>query len=62
MRGDMMFGVSGMLATMACGLPYASAAAIAHPQTGGCIGFVGDGGLRMLMSEFVTCAKFNAAP
>ena len=56
MRGDMMFGVSGNLATMACGLPYAIAAAFAFPQRR-IVAFVGDGGLSMLMAELATCAR-----
>ena len=31
MRGSMMFSCSGTLASMACGLPYAIAAALAYP-------------------------------
>jgi pyruvate dehydrogenase (quinone) len=56
MRGDMMFGVSGNLATMACGLPYAIAAALAYPDRQ-VVAFVGDGGLTMLMGELATCAR-----
>lgn len=50
--------VSGMLATMACGLPYALAAQIAYPDRQ-CIAFVGDGGFSMLMADFVTAVKYN---
>jgi pyruvate dehydrogenase (quinone) len=57
MRGDMMFGVSGNLATMACGLPYAIAAALAFPDRPA-VAFVGDGGLSMLMAELATCVKY----
>jgi len=57
-RGDMMFSCSGTLATMACGLPYAVAAAVAHPERQG-IAFVGDGGLTMLLGELATCVKYN---
>jgi pyruvate dehydrogenase (quinone) len=49
--------VSGNLATMACGLPYAMAAALAFPDRQ-VIAFVGDGGLTMLMGELATCAKY----
>jgi pyruvate dehydrogenase (quinone)/pyruvate oxidase len=56
MRNDMMFGVSGNLATMACGLPYAIAAALAFPERQ-IVAFVGDGGLTMLMGELATCAR-----
>jgi pyruvate dehydrogenase (quinone)/pyruvate oxidase len=57
-RGDMMFSCSGNLATMACGLPYAIAAAIAHPQRQ-VVAFVGDGGLTMLVGELATCVKYG---
>jgi pyruvate dehydrogenase (quinone) len=42
---------------MACGLPYAMAAALAFPDRQ-VIAFVGDGGLTMLMGELATCAKY----
>lgn len=58
MRGDMRFSCSGMLATMACGLPYAIAAAIAYPDRQ-VVAFVGDGGLSMLLGELVTLKKYN---
>jgi pyruvate dehydrogenase (quinone)/pyruvate oxidase len=58
MRGDMKFSVSGNLASMACGLPYANAAAIAYPDRP-VIAFVGDGGLSMLMAELATTAKYH---
>jgi pyruvate dehydrogenase (quinone) len=57
-RGNQQFSCSGNLATMACGLPYAIAAAIAHPGRQS-VAFVGDGGLTMLMGEIVTCVKYN---
>jgi pyruvate dehydrogenase (quinone) len=56
MRADMMFSCSGNLATMACGLPYAIAAAVAYPRRQ-VVAFVGDGGLTMLMGELATCVK-----
>jgi pyruvate dehydrogenase (quinone) len=46
-RGQ-MHSVSGNLASMANGLPYAIAAQIAYPERP-CIAFVGDGGFAMLM-------------
>lgn len=58
MRGDMRFSCSGNLATMACGLPYAIAAAIAYPQRQ-VVAFVGDGGLTMLIGELATCVKYG---
>jgi pyruvate dehydrogenase (quinone)/pyruvate oxidase len=57
-RGDMKFSCSGSLATMACGLPYAIAAAISHPDRQ-VVCFIGDGGLTMLMGELATCMKYN---
>jgi pyruvate dehydrogenase (quinone)/pyruvate oxidase len=49
---------SGNLATMACGLPYAIAAAIAYPDRPVyCI--IGDGGLSMLMGELITVAAYK---
>jgi pyruvate dehydrogenase (quinone) len=57
-RGSMMFSCSGNLATMACGLPYANAAAIAYPGRP-VIAFVGDGGLTMLMPELATTVKYG---
>jgi pyruvate dehydrogenase (quinone) len=56
-RGQ-MHTVSGTLASMACGLPYAIAAQVAHPDRQ-CIAFVGDGGFSMLMAEFATCVKYQ---
>jgi pyruvate dehydrogenase (quinone) len=58
MRGNMMFSCSGNLATMACGLPYAIAAAVAYPERQ-VVAFVGDGGLTMLMGELATCVKYK---
>src|SRR5207253_10029302 len=52
-RGERKFLLSGNLATMAPGLPYAIAAQWAHPGRQ-CIAFVGDGGFSMLMAEFLT--------
>ncbi|HWU99890.1 MAG TPA: thiamine pyrophosphate-dependent enzyme, partial [Devosia sp.] len=57
-RGEMMFSCSGNLATMACGLPYAIAAAVAHPGRQ-VVAFVGDGGLTMLLGELATCVKYG---
>jgi pyruvate dehydrogenase (quinone)/pyruvate oxidase len=53
-----MFSCSGNLATMACGLPYAMAAAIAYPGRQ-VVAFVGDGGFTMLMGDFATCVKYG---
>jgi pyruvate dehydrogenase (quinone)/pyruvate oxidase len=57
-RDGMQFSCSGNLATMACGLPYAVAAAVAYPERQ-VICFIGDGGLAMLMGELATCKKYN---
>lgn len=57
-RGDMKFSCSGNLATMACGLPYAIAAAVAYPERQ-VVAFVGDGGLTMLLGELATCVKYD---
>jgi pyruvate dehydrogenase (quinone)/pyruvate oxidase len=56
-RGQ-MHSVSGTLASMACGLPYAIAAQIAYPERQ-CVTLVGDGGFTMLMGEFVTAVKYQ---
>jgi pyruvate dehydrogenase (quinone)/pyruvate oxidase len=57
-RGSMKFSCSGNLASMACGLPYAVAAAVAFPDRQ-VIAFVGDGGLTMLMGEMATLIKYG---
>jgi pyruvate dehydrogenase (quinone)/pyruvate oxidase len=56
-RGQ-LHSVSGNLASMGCGLPYAIAAQIAYPERP-CVAFVGDGGFSMLMAELVTCVKYR---
>jgi pyruvate dehydrogenase (quinone) len=50
--------LSGNLASMANGLPYAIAAQIAHPDRQ-CVAFVGDGGFSMLMADFATAVKYQ---
>jgi Thiamine pyrophosphate-requiring enzymes [acetolactate synthase, pyruvate dehydrogenase (cytochrome), glyoxylate carboligase, phosphonopyruvate decarboxylase] len=57
-RGTQKHSVSGLLASMACGLPYAIAAQIAHPGRQ-CVAFVGDGGMAMLMAEFKTAVQYR---
>ncbi|MBV9267330.1 MAG: pyruvate oxidase [Acidobacteriaceae bacterium] len=57
-RGDMMFSLSGSLATMANGVPYSIAAAIAYPGRQ-VICIIGDGGCSMLMPELATLAKYK---
>ena len=57
-RGTMQFSLSGLLATMANGLPYSIGAAIAYPgRQVVCV--VGDGGLSMLLAELATLAKYK---
>jgi pyruvate dehydrogenase (quinone) len=58
LRRGMKFSLSGTLASMACGLPYAIAAQIAYPDRQ-CVAFVGDGGFSMLMAEFATAVQYN---
>jgi pyruvate dehydrogenase (quinone) len=55
-RGEQMFSLSGNLATMACGLPYAIGAQAAYPDRQ-VVAFVGDGGFTMLMGEIATAVK-----
>jgi pyruvate dehydrogenase (quinone)/pyruvate oxidase len=57
-RRGQKFSLSGTLATMANGLPYAIAAQVAYPKRQ-CVAFVGDGGFSMLMAEFATAVKYN---
>ncbi|MFE9656460.1 thiamine pyrophosphate-dependent enzyme [Micromonospora sp. NPDC006431] len=55
-RGNREFYLSGNLATMAPGLPYAVAMQHAFPGRQ-VIAFVGDGGFAMLMAEFLTAVR-----
>jgi pyruvate dehydrogenase (quinone) len=57
-RKGMKFSLSGTLASMACGLPYAIAAQIAFPERQS-VAFVGDGGFTMLMGEFATAVQYD---
>jgi pyruvate dehydrogenase (quinone)/pyruvate oxidase len=57
-RPGQMFSLSGTLATMANGLPYAIAAQTAYPNRQ-VVAFVGDGGFSMLMAEFATAVKYG---
>lgn len=52
------YSLSGTLATMANGLPYAIAAQVAYPERQS-VAFVGDGGFSMLMADFVTAVKYE---
>ncbi len=55
-RGNREFYLSGNLATMAPGLPYAIGMQHAFPGRQ-VIAFVGDGGFAMLMAEFLTAVR-----
>jgi pyruvate dehydrogenase (quinone) len=57
-RGGREFFLSGNLATMAPGLPYAIGIQHAFPGRQ-VIGYVGDGGFAMLMAEFLTAIKHD---
>ena len=58
MRDEMKFSLSGLLATMANGLPYSIGAAVAYPgRQVVCV--VGDGGLSMLMGDLATLVKYK---
>ncbi|MHB1424550.1 MAG: thiamine pyrophosphate-dependent enzyme [Gemmataceae bacterium] len=57
MRDRQWFTCTGMLATMANGLPYAVGAAIAHPGRQ-ILCYIGDGGFTMLMGELATIVKY----
>lgn len=57
-RGDRQFYLSGNLATMAPGLPYAIAMQHAFPGRQ-VIAYVGDGGFAMLMAEFLTAVHYQ---
>jgi pyruvate dehydrogenase (quinone) len=57
-RGRREFYLSGNLASMACGLPYAIAIQRAYPERQ-VIAYQGDGGFGMLMGEFHTAAAYG---
>ncbi len=57
-RRGQLYSCSGNLASMACGLPYAIAAQLAFPERQS-VAVVGDGGLTMLMGDFVTAVKYK---
>ncbi len=55
---DQKYSLSGNLASMAVGVPYAIAAQTAYPERQ-VVALVGDGGFAMLMSEFATAVKYR---
>ena len=58
MRPGMLASVSGTLATMGCGIPYAIAAKFAYPDRVA-IAMIGDGAMQMSgLTELVTIAKY----
>lgn len=58
LRAGQDFAVSGTLASMACGLPYAIAAGIAAPGRP-VFAVVGDGGFAMQLGEFSTAVRYR---
>jgi pyruvate dehydrogenase (quinone) len=56
LKAGQAFGVSGSLASMACGIPYAIAAGIAFPGRP-IAAVVGDGGFAMQLGEFSTAVR-----
>jgi pyruvate dehydrogenase (quinone) len=58
MRPEMKFSCTGLLATMANGLPYAVGASMAFPGRQ-VVAFCGDGGFSMLMCELATVVKYK---
>ena len=57
-RDRQAFGVSGTLAAMGGGVPYAIAAALAFPGRQ-VVAIVGDGGLSMSLAELATCVRYR---
>jgi pyruvate dehydrogenase (quinone)/pyruvate oxidase len=57
-KAGQMHSLSGTLASMANGLPYAIAAQVAYPERQ-CVAFVGDGGFQMLMAEFSAAVQYK---
>jgi pyruvate dehydrogenase (quinone) len=57
-RRGQAFGVSGTLASMGGGVPYAIAAALAFPGRQ-IVAVVGDGGLSMSLAELATCVRYR---
>lgn len=57
-RERQAFAVSGTLASMGCGVPYAIAGALAFPGRQA-VAVVGDGGLSQSLAELATAAKYG---
>jgi pyruvate dehydrogenase (quinone) len=57
-RGAQRFCGSGLLATMACSVSYAIAAALAFPGRQ-VVAFTGDGGMAMLLGELATIVRYK---
>jgi thiamine pyrophosphate-dependent acetolactate synthase large subunit-like protein len=57
-RSAQVFSGSGMMATMACSVSYAIAAALAFPGRQ-VVAFTGDGGLAMLLGELATIVRYR---
>jgi pyruvate dehydrogenase (quinone) len=57
-REGQLFGGSGLMASMACSVPYAVAAALAFPGRQ-VVAFTGDGGLSMLLGELATITRYR---
>jgi pyruvate dehydrogenase (quinone) len=57
-KEEQRFAVSGTLASMGGGLPYAIAAALAYPGRQ-VVAIVGDGGLSMSVAELATCVRYR---
>ncbi|MGZ3698184.1 MAG: thiamine pyrophosphate-dependent enzyme [Bdellovibrionota bacterium] len=55
-RRGQMYSISGNLATMACGLPYAIGAQVAFPGRQ-VVAMIGDGAFSMMMGDFATAVQ-----
>ncbi|MEU9964573.1 thiamine pyrophosphate-requiring protein [Streptomyces malaysiensis] len=61
MRGEMRASLSGTLATMGCGVPYAIGAKFARPDRPA-VALVGDGAMQMNgLAELITVAKYHTS-
>ena len=57
-KRDQKHTISGTLASMACGVPYANAGAIAFPDRQ-VVALVGDGAMAMLLAEISTAVRYK---